>query len=120
MIKSHKDLTVWQKAMDLVVAIYELTEKFPKTEIYGLVSQMRRAAISIPSNIAEGKLRGTRKNYRHFILIAMGSGGELETQTEVAKRLPFGNNLDYQKTDRLLEEIMKMLNSLSHNLKPIN
>lgn len=120
MIKSHKDLTVWQKAMDLVVAIYELTEKFPKTEIYGLTSQMRRSTISIPSNIAEGKLRGTRKDYRHFILIALGSGGEIETQIEVAKRLPFGKSLDYQKIDKLLEEIMKMLNSLSSNLKPIN
>lgn len=120
MIKSHKDLTVWQKAMDLVVAIYELTEKFPKTEIYGLTSQMRRAAISIPSNIAEGKLRGTRKDYRHFVLIALGSGGEMETQIEAAKRLPFGKSLDYQKINKLLEEIMKMLNSLSNNLKPIN
>jgi four helix bundle protein len=117
-IKSYKDLIVWQKAIDLVVAIYELTEKFPKTEIYGLTSQMRRAAISIPSNIAEGKLRGTRKDYRHFILIAFGSGGELETQIEITKRLPFGKNFNYQKADQSLKEIMKMLNSLTNNLKP--
>lgn len=65
--------------MDLVVAVYTLTEIFPRNELFGLVSQMRRASISIPSNLAEGKMRGTRKDYRHFIVNALGSGAELET-----------------------------------------
>lgn len=119
-IQSYKNLIVWQKAMDLVVAIYELTGQLPKSELYGLISQMRRSAISIPSNIAEGSLRRTRKDYCRFISIAFGSGGELETQIEAVKRLPFGRNLSYSKVDMLLEEVMKMLNSLNHKLIPRN
>ena len=112
---SYKDLIVWQKAMDLVVSIYQLTEHFPKTEIYGLTSQMRRAAVSIPSNIAEGRRRGSRKDYRQFIIIAYASGAELETQIEIAKRLAYR---DVQKTEAILEEVMKMLNRLSSSLQP--
>ena len=78
-ILSHRDLLVWQKSVELVVEIYKLTENFPKSEIYGTTSQMRRAAVSIPSNIAEGKSRGTRKDFRHFLLNSFGSGAELET-----------------------------------------
>ena len=70
LIQSYKDLIVWQKAMELVVLIYELTEQFPKSEVYGLTSQMRRAVVSIPSNIAEGKLRDSRKEQRKFLLIS--------------------------------------------------
>lgn len=98
--------------MGLVKAIYELTEKFPKSEIYGLMSQMRRCAVSIPSNIAEGRRRGSQKDYRQFLIIAYGSGAELETQIEIAKRLPFSENLDYTKVDQLLLETMKMLNKM--------
>lgn len=116
-IKSYKDLVVWQKSMELVLAIYELTEEFPKTEMYGLSSQMRRAAISIPSNIAEGKMRGTRKDYRSFLINSFGSGSELETQIEIAKKLPFGKSLNYEKIDTPLNEIMKMLNSLIRKLE---
>lgn len=112
-VHSYKDLIVWQRAMELVVATYELTEKFPKTEQYGLISQMRRCAVSIPSNIAEGRRRGTKKGYRQFLLIAYGSGAELETQIEISKRLPFGKNLDYSKLDSLLDEIMRMLNKMT-------
>ncbi|MCL5062439.1 MAG: four helix bundle protein [Nitrospirae bacterium] len=119
MITSYKDLIVWQRAMELVTAIYKLTENFPKSEIYGLTSQMRRAAVSIPSNIAEGKMRGTRKDYRHFLLNAYGSGAELETQIEIAKQLCFGRNIDFNEPSELLEEVMKMLNALIKNLKPI-
>lgn len=79
-INSYKDLIVWQKSMELVKSIYEMTANFPKEEIYGLISQMKRSSISIPSNIAEGKRRGTRKDYRQFLVIAYGSGAELETQ----------------------------------------
>ena len=115
-IASHRDLTVWQKSMGLVLAVYELTEQFPKSEMYGLSSQMRRATVSIPSNIAEGKTRGTRKDYRHFLLNSFGSGAELETQIEIAKQLPFGKNLEYTKVDKLLVEVMKMLNALIKKL----
>lgn len=115
-IHSYKDLIVWQKAVDLVVSIYELTEQFPKTEIYGLSSQMRRSAVSIPSNIAEGRRRGTKKDFRQFLIIAYASGAELETQLEIIKRLPFGNSLDYIKTDALLNEVMRMLNKITNTL----
>ena len=116
-IHSYKDLIVWQKAMDLVVAVYETTSRFPHTELYGLVSQMRRSAISIPSNIAEGRRRSSRKDYRQFLIIAFGSGAELETQIEITKRLPFGKNLDYLKIDNLLTEVMKMLNTITSSLR---
>jgi len=115
MIKTYKDLIVWQKGIELVLAIYELTEKFPKTEVYGLTSQIRRSAVSIPSNIAEGKLRGFEKESRHFFLISFGSGGELETQIEISKRLKDTKMLDYSKIDSLLSEVMKMLNALITN-----
>lgn len=107
-INTYKDLIVWQKSMDLVVEIYKLTESFPKSEIYGLTLQMKRCAISIPSNIAEGRRRGSKKDYRHFLIIAYGSGAELETQIEIAKRLRFNKNLDFAKIESLLNEIMRI------------
>jgi len=82
-LKSYKDLIVWQRSMELVIAVYFLTEKYPKSELYGLVSQMRRAAVSIPSNIAEGRRRGSKKEFRQFLIIAYSSGAELETQIEI-------------------------------------
>jgi four helix bundle protein len=82
-LNSYKDLIVWQRAMELVVEIYKLTDKFPKEEIYGIISQMRRCAISIPSNIAEGRRRDGKKDFRRFLIIAYGSGAELETQIEI-------------------------------------
>src|SRR3989344_354646 len=103
--------------MELVLEIYSLTEQFPKEEIYGLVSQMRRSAVSIPSNIAEGRLRGYRKEFRQFLLIAFGSGGELETQIEIAERLPKTSNRDYIKARSLLEEEMRMLNVMVNKLR---
>lgn len=115
-IHSHKDLVVWQKSMDLVVLVYRFTDQFPKSEIYGLVSQMRRSAVSIPSNIAEGRKRGTRKDFRQFLLIAYGSGGELETQMEIAKRLSFGEEKDRKVTEQLLNEVMRMLNVMTSKL----
>ncbi len=109
---SYKNLIVWQKSMDLVVEIYELTKDFPKTEMYGLVSQMRRCSVSIPSNIAEGSKRGTKKDFRQFLIIAFGSGAELETQIEIAKRLNFQKLEKFRKADGYLEEVMKMLNKM--------
>ena len=116
-INSYKELIVWQKSIDLVIEIYSLTEYFPKSEIYGLTSQMRRCAVSIPSNIAEERRRGSRKDYRHFLIIAYGSGAELETQIEIVKRLPFSKNTDFIKIDNLLNEIMRMLNKMLSILK---
>lgn len=112
MLDTYKDLIVWQRAMELVVAVYALTENYPKSELYGLTAQIRRSAVSIPSNIAEGRRRGSKKEYRQFLLIAYGSGAELETQIEIGKRLSFGKHLDFSKVDSLLNEIMRMLNRL--------
>jgi len=119
-INSYKDLIVWQKAVDLVVEIYRLTENFPKSEIYGITSQMRRSAVSMPSNIAEGRRRGSRKDFRQFLIISYGSGAELETQIEIVKKLPFGKSVDFKKADSLLLEVMKMLNKMIINLKVVN
>lgn len=116
-IESYKDLIVWQKAMDLVVAVYELTENYPKTEIYGLTSQIRRCAVSIPSNIAEGRRRSSKKDFCHFLVISFGSGSELETQIEITKRLSFGKELNFDKVDKLLDEVMRMLNKMVSNLQ---
>lgn len=115
-INSYKDLIVWQKAIQLVVLIYEVTEKYPKSELYGLTSQTRRCAVSIPSNIAEGRRRGSRKDFRQFLLIAYGSGAELETQLEIVRRLPWGKEIDFLEADKLLDEIMRMLNTMSSRL----
>ena len=116
-IHSYKDLIVWQRSIELVVAIYKLTELYPKSELFGLVSQMRRAAVSIPSNIAEGKNRGTKKDYRCFIIKAFASGSELETQVIISKKLSFSRNLDFAQVDKLLDEVMRMLNSLIKKLE---
>jgi four helix bundle protein len=109
MTKSFKDLIVWQKARDLAVAIYKLTDQFPRSELYGLTNQMRRAVISISSNIAESYHRFHAKEKQQFLAIAFGSGSELESQIEIAKVL--FPNLDYQKVDELLSEGMKILNN---------
>jgi len=114
---SYKDLKVWQKSIELVTEIYSLTEKFPKSEIYGLVAQMQRAAVAIPSNIAEGQKRGHSKEFLQFLFISYGSGAELETQIEICKRLNKLKDLEYNKVALLLEEVMKMLNSLIGTLK---
>ncbi len=116
-VNSYKDLKVWKKAMELVTEIYRLTEKFPKSETYGLSSQMRRAAVAIPSNIAEGQKRGHSKEFLRFLYISYGSGAELETQIEICKNLDKLRNLDYSKVDKPLEEVMKMLNGLISTLK---
>ncbi len=117
-MKTYKDLTVWKKAVDLAVSVYELTDNFPKHEQYGLVSQMRRAASSVPANIAEGKLRKTDKEFQYFLYIAFGSGGELETHIEIAKRLPATKNFDFGTAEALLDEVMRMLNVMIQRLMP--
>ena len=109
-IHSYKNLIVWQKSIELVVVIYELTDKFPREEIFGITSQIRRATVSIASNIAEGRYRRTKADYVHFLRISYGSGAELETQIEISKRLSKTKHLNYNKVDDLLGEVMKMLN----------
>ena len=89
MILSYRDLNVWQNAMDLVEDVYKITANFPKEEKYGLISQIRRCSVSIPSNISEGFMRKSTKEYIQFIYIALGSLGELDTQMEIAVRLKF-------------------------------
>ncbi len=103
--------------MSLVIAVYALTEHFPKSELYGLSSQMRRCAVSIPSNIAEGRRRGHKAEFRQFLYIAYGSGAELETQLEITQRLNFGKELDRETATNLLIKIMKMLNAMLENLR---
>lgn len=87
--KNHKDLEAWKQSMDLVDAVYRTTKTFPAEELYGLTNQMRRAAVSIPSNIAEGAARASKKEFTQFLYIALGSLSELETQTTISKRLGY-------------------------------
>ncbi len=115
-LHSHRDLIVWQRSMDLAVAVYALTEKYPKSELYGLVSQSRRCSVSVPSNIAEGRRRSSKAELARFLTIAYASGAELETQIELVKRLPFGKDLDFALVDSLLNEVMRMLNAMLRNL----
>ena len=98
--------------MELVVQVYKLTENYPSSELYGLTSQSRRCSVSIPSNIAEGRRRGGDVKFYRFFSIAFASASELETQIEIAKRLPLGKKLDFSNVDSLLDEVMKMLNKL--------
>ena len=109
-MKSHKELIVWQKSFQLSLEVYKSTKQFPKDEIYGIVSQMRRAAVSIPSNIAEGYARGSRKEYIQFLKIAFGSANELETQLLIANKLNYDKNIS--SILKLNEEVLKMLNVL--------
>jgi four helix bundle protein len=115
-ISSYKELIVWKKSIQLVLAIYKITEKFPKEETYGLISQMRRSAVSIPSNIAEGRFRGTRKDFLHFLRMAYGSAAELETQIEIASLLEKTKNLEYTEARAILTEVQKMLNTMINKL----
>jgi four helix bundle protein len=114
-MKSYKELFVWQKSIVLCTLIYKITENFPKSEIYGLTSQIRRCAVSISSNIAEGHSRGHRE-YVQFLKIAFGSGAELETQLTIAFKIKYLTEKDYQNLNLKLEEIMKMLNKLISSL----
>lgn len=111
-MRDYKKLTVWQKSYDFGIHLYTVTRNFPKEETYGLSSQLRRAAISIPSNIAEGSRRSTEKDFRSFLHIAYGSGAELEVQLLFAKDLGY-ITAEVSKTLLLeLSEIMRMLNAL--------
>jgi four helix bundle protein len=116
-IKSYKDLIVYQKAYELALKTYKATDSFPKVEQYGLVQQMRRASVSIPSNIAEGYRRKNRKEYIQFLNIAYGSAGELETQVSLAHDLEMLQKDDFISLQSLCEEVSKLLFNLIKSLK---
>ena len=114
-IKTHKDLNVWVQSVDFVTEIYKVTKCFPKEEAYGLQGQIRRAAISIPSNISEGASRNSKKEFIQFLFVALGSASELETQIVISEKIGY-----IEKVDDLLkkiETIKKMLNGLITYLK---
>ena len=113
----YKELIVWQKSMDLTVEIYRLTKNLPKEEIYGLTNQLRRAAVSIPSNIAEGNARLSTKDYMRFLSIARGSSAEVETQLILCVRLDYLTQEDIEAALSLLSEIERMLNSMITKLR---
>jgi len=115
---SYRDLKVWQRSMKLALSIYATTSEFPKQELYGLVSQMRRAAVSIPSNIAEGKGRMTDRERAHFYLQARGSLLELETQILIARELNYMPEAEAGVLLESSEEIGKMLNGLVQAIHP--
>ena len=112
----YKELTVWQKAMDLALLTYKLVKSLPREELYGLSDQMRRSAVSIPSNIAEGYQRGSDKELSYFLRIALGSCAELETQLLLCKNLEYCQTNDLQATMRANEEVGKMLNAFLKKL----
>lgn len=116
-IQSHRDLVVWQKAMDLAVEVYRLTEGFPRSEIYGLTSQVRRAAASVPANIAEGHARGTTRDYAHFLSVARGSLMETETFLTLSLRLGYLTEDASAGALALITEISKMLTALRNKLR---
>jgi len=116
-MKSHKDLEVWKKSIDLVEAVYKLTKSFPKSEQFSLSVQMQRSAISVPSNIAEGSGRMSRGDYIRFLYIARGSLLELDTQIEIANRLGYISNERSERICSLSERVLKMLDGLIFSLK---
>jgi four helix bundle protein len=115
-IESHRDLMVWQKAMDLTVEVYHLSRRFPKEEMYRLISQITRAAASVPANIAEGHARSTARDYAHFLAIAKGSLMETETYIMLAVRLGYLTQDNARFALGLVTEISKMLTSLRAKL----
>jgi four helix bundle protein len=116
-MKTYRDLQVWQKSMTLVTEIYKISKGFPKDEVYGLTSQMRRCAVSIPSNMAEGYGRNSTNEYLHFLRIATGSLYELQTQMEISVNLYYLNRDEFDKLYELSREIERMLSSLIEKLR---
>lgn len=116
-VRSYKELIVWQKSMDLTIMVYKAVKQLPKEEIFSLSDQIRRAAISIPSNIAEGQQRLSGKEFIHFLSIAKGSLAELETQLMICERLNYMTSAQTKPIMDLCIEISKMLNSLLKQLQ---
>jgi four helix bundle protein len=115
--QSFRDLQVWQRAMELTTSVYRLTQSFPREEAFGLTSQLRRSAVSIPSNIAEGHGRMNSREFRRFLLIARGSNSELQTQLQVSADLAFGDQRKIIGAQSLSEEVEKMLFALVSRLR---
>ena len=113
----YKDLIVWQKAMDLAVEVYRLTAKLPKDELYGLTSQLRRAAVSVPSNIAEGNGRASTGDYVRFLIISRGSVAEVETQMLLCVRLGYFASEDIEATLSLCDETGRLLTTIIKKLR---
>ncbi len=116
-VQSFRDLLVWQKSMELTIAIYGITRGFPREEAYGLTSQIRRAAVSIPSNIAEGQGRLNTREFRQFLGVARGSNCELQTQLEIARRLGLGDAQLLTDAESLSHEIGKMIFTILGKLR---
>ena len=116
-METHKDLRVWHQGIELVTAIYLITKTYPKEEIFGLVSQMRRAAISVPSNIAEGYARGTDREKLHFLRISSGSMSEIETQVMLSLNLGYISQESYKELSEKVTSVWKQLNALISSIK---
>ncbi len=116
-VKSYRDLLVWQKGVNLAVECYRLTDHFPKSELYGLTNQMRRAAVSVPSNVAEGSERQHTPEFIQHVSISCGSIAELDTQVEIARRLQFVDEQQVQRFYAQADEVGRMLNSLRRSLR---
>lgn len=112
LFESFDKLLVWQRAHSLVLKIYEVTNSFPKEEIWGLTSQIRRSAVSVPSNIVEGKARGSRKDFKRFLLIARGSLEEVKYQSLLAKELKYINDEQYEEIAVMIEDVGRLLGGL--------
>ena len=112
LFESFDKLLVWQRAHSLVLKIYEVTNSFPKEEIWGLTSQIRRSAVSVPSNIVEGKARGSRKDFKRFLLIARGSLEEVKYQSLLAKELKYMNEEQYEEITVMIEDVGRLLGGM--------
>ena len=116
-MRAHEKLDVWKKGIDFVVALYKATESFPKDEKFGLTSQLRRAAVSIPANIAEGARRKSYKEFAYFLSNSQGSASEVETELLIANRLKYVSDETYRLLSSSLDEIGRMLTGLGHHLE---
>jgi four helix bundle protein len=114
--KPHRRLVAWQKGMDLVIGLYKLTHDFPAQELYGLTSQLRRAALSVPSNIAEGAADRSQAQFSHFLSNALGSLNEIDTQLELSFRLGYMTVDDYHRINALLDECLAVTYGLRKSL----
>ena len=112
LFENFDKLLVWQRAHSLVLKIYEVTNSFPKEEIWGLTSQIRRSAVSVPSNIVEGKARGSRKDFKRFLLIARGSLEEVKYQSLLAKELKYMNDEQYEEVAAMIDNVGRLLGGL--------
>ena len=117
-VQSYRDLIVWQRAMDLVLAVFEVTRAFPREEAFGLTSQLRRACVSVPSNIAEGQGRHSPKEFVRFLEIAHGSLQEVETQVMIAHRLHYVDDTREQLLLTQCAEVARLLHGLTHSIRP--